>query len=138
MSQNLLIFIRRCVSSNNNGDESSITSTSSINNETIIINGSSSAFCENDQTSEHINNSSETEMKSIPLEEYRKILNATVELYGAKETIRRLELEIQQKNDEISHLQTELTAARTVAKNLSPVSLERCLRIQKQIWTGSI
>lgn len=66
-------------------------------------------------------------MKLISLEEYRRILNATVELYRANETIRRLESEIQRKDDKINRLQANLEAARTVAENLSPVSLNLSL-----------
>lgn len=63
-------------------------------------------------------------MKLISLEEYRRILNATVELYRANEAIRRLKLEIKQKDDIINRLQAKLEAAKTVAENLSPVSLD--------------
>lgn len=80
-----------------------------------------------DPASECINDCPRTEMKSISLEEYRRIVNDATELNRANEKIRKLELLIQQKDDEIKRLEKHLEKAKTISENLSPVSLSLVL-----------
>lgn len=81
---------------------------------------------DNDPALERINDCSQTEMVSLPLEVYRKIVNATVELYKAKETIAELESLIQKKDDRIKHLEAQLeTAKSTIVEHFSHVSHPR-------------
>lgn len=83
---------------------------------------STSDSLENDPTLE-INDCSQTEMVSISLEVYRNIVNATVELYKANETISKLELLIQNKDDVIKNLEAQLeTAKSTIVEDFSQVS----------------
>lgn len=81
--------------------------------------------CANNTTSQSIDECSqaeEAEMKSITIEEYRRLLNDTIELYKAKSTIKRLELSIKRQDDKIKNLQKRLEAAENITDNLSPVS----------------
>ncbi|XP_055326209.1 uncharacterized protein LOC129580037, partial [Sitodiplosis mosellana] len=108
---------------NSNNDIDTNTSTSNTNNDTNIANESTSDSYENDPALECIHDSSQTEMKSISIEEYRRILNATVELYKATETIQKLELLIQKKDDKIKYLETQLEIAQ--GKRIEGLSQEQ-------------
>lgn len=60
-------------------------------------------------------------MKSISLEEYSRLCQASIELMKANQTINKLNITIQKKNDIIETLNAKL-AKRTENPHLSPVS----------------
>lgn len=60
-------------------------------------------------------------MKSISLEEYSRLCQASIELIKANRTINKLNITIQKKNDIIENLNAKL-AKRTEYPHLSPVS----------------
>lgn len=111
----------------------------SLNGSSSNTNGSTSGFCVKEAASQNMHDCSQAQMKSISLEEYRRIVNATVELYRANKTIKKLESLIQQRDEKITHLKAQLeTAKRTITEDLSPVSLSNesiilHRRIQTQI-----
>lgn len=76
----------------------------------------------------------QSEMKSISMEEYRNLLNATIELYKANATIKKLESLLQQKDDKIKNLDARLDELKIITDNLSPVSLEFSNVSIKLLW----
>lgn len=115
---------------NNNSDIPGSSNASSSN-----TNGS----CEIDETSQGTSDRPQVEMKSISIEEYRKILNATVELYKANETIRKLEFLNEQKDLKIEELQEQLEAARTTkTQNFSLVSLSNMEMPHMGNWSNVV
>lgn len=60
-------------------------------------------------------------MKSVSMEEYRKLCQATIDLIKANQTINKLNILIQKKNAIIDDLKIQLET-RTESTHLSPVS----------------
>lgn len=81
-----------------------------------ILNAESNAYCETPTTT-----SGFEDMKLISLEEYSRLCQVSIELMKANQTINKLNITIQKKNDIIETLKAKL-AKRTENPHLSPVS----------------
>lgn len=66
-------------------------------------------------------------IKSIPMEEYSRLCQASIELIIANRTINKLNIKIQKKNDIIETLKANLLQ-RAEKPHLSPVSKLGCIR----------
>lgn len=67
-------------------------------------------------------NDDNNDTKLITVEQYRKLVNSTVELIKANRTIAKLESEIQRKDIKIENLRKDLEKAVNFGGNLTPVS----------------
>lgn len=76
-----------------------------------------------------------TEMKSISMEEYRKLCQGTIDLIKANQTISKLNLSIQKKNAIIENLEIQLKTRAEGAIHLSTVThTSNSCKIQDEIY----
>lgn len=63
-------------------------------------------------------------IKQISMEEYKTLLESTIELYKAKEKIRTLESKIKKRDDWIEILKRKRNTGQMDNSNLTPVSFQ--------------
>lgn len=71
--------------------------------------------------SANLTSNSDNSMRAIPIEEYRRLVQASVELCKADKTIDKLNIVLQKKDKIIENLKAKLVT-HTEAPHLSPVS----------------
>lgn len=95
-----------------------MNSSANGNNNNMQENG----HIESEAASDHTQSSSQATSVTISSEQYRKLLDSSVELYRVNETIAKLRLSIEKKDAKIEHLSAQLeTAQATIIGEFSAV-----------------